>query len=67
MLIAQGDLGVEIPHEDVPDHQKELVRTCRRWILREPGSGTRSMFEAALRKFGLTMASPPSSNLSGTT
>jgi DNA-binding transcriptional LysR family regulator len=23
------------------------------WILREPGSGTRSMFEAALRKFGL--------------
>jgi DNA-binding transcriptional LysR family regulator len=23
------------------------------WILREPGSGTRSMFEAALRKFGI--------------
>jgi len=23
------------------------------WILREPGSGTRSMFEAALRKFGV--------------
>ncbi|HXN66493.1 MAG TPA: LysR substrate-binding domain-containing protein [Bradyrhizobium sp.] len=28
---------------------KFLTRTC--WILREPGSGTRSMFEAALRKF----------------
>jgi DNA-binding transcriptional LysR family regulator len=26
------------------------------WILREPGSGTRSMFEAALRKFGLKLS-----------
>src|ERR1700676_5037094 len=28
-----------------------LTETC--WILREPGSGTRSMFEAALKKFDL--------------
>src|SRR5258708_8934490 len=27
--------------------------TTSGWILREPGSGTRSMFEAALRKFGI--------------
>ena len=33
---------------------KNLTATC--WILREPGSGTRSMFEAALRKFGLTIS-----------
>ena len=31
-----------------------LTETC--WILREPGSGTRSMFEAALRKFGLKLS-----------
>src|SRR5207253_877291 len=27
--------------------------TTTEWILREPGSGTRSMFEASLRKFGI--------------
>ena len=26
------------------------------WMLREPGSGTRSMFEAALRKFGVKLS-----------
>jgi DNA-binding transcriptional LysR family regulator len=26
------------------------------WILREPGSGTRSMFEASLRKFGIKLS-----------
>src|ERR1700716_4013 len=30
-----------------------LTETC--WILREPGSGTRSMFEAALKKFGIKL------------
>jgi DNA-binding transcriptional LysR family regulator len=30
--------------------------TTTGWILREPGSGTRSMFEAALRKFGIKLA-----------
>jgi DNA-binding transcriptional LysR family regulator len=33
---------------------KSLMKTD--WILREPGSGTRSMFEAALRKFGVALA-----------
>jgi DNA-binding transcriptional LysR family regulator len=33
---------------------KQLTRTC--WILREPGSGTRSMFEAALKKFELKLS-----------
>lgn len=33
---------------------KRLTATC--WILREPGFGTRSMFEAALRKFGLNIS-----------
>jgi len=29
VMIARGDLGVEIPPEDVPGRQKELVRACR--------------------------------------
>ncbi|MCP8939911.1 pyruvate kinase [Alsobacter sp. SYSU M60028] len=29
LMVARGDLGVEIPHEDVPGRQKELVRACR--------------------------------------
>lgn len=29
VMVARGDLGVEIPHEDVPGRQKELVQLCR--------------------------------------
>jgi pyruvate kinase len=32
VMIARGDLGVEIPHEDVPGRQKELIRACRRAV-----------------------------------
>jgi DNA-binding transcriptional LysR family regulator len=33
---------------------KQLTKTC--WILREPGSGTRSMFEAALKRFDIKLS-----------
>jgi DNA-binding transcriptional LysR family regulator len=33
---------------------KQLTKTC--WILREPGSGTRSMFEAALKSFDIKLS-----------
>ncbi|MGY6171890.1 pyruvate kinase [Candidatus Mycoplasma pogonae] len=29
VMIARGDLGLEIPFEDVPYHQKRIIRKCR--------------------------------------
>lgn len=32
IMVARGDMGVELPQEDVPGRQKELVRLCRRLV-----------------------------------
>ncbi len=32
VMVARGDMGVELPPEDVPGRQKELVRLCRRAV-----------------------------------
>lgn len=29
VMIARGDLGVEVPPEEVPGHQKNIIRACR--------------------------------------
>jgi len=29
VMVARGDLGVEMPPEDVPSLQKRILRTCR--------------------------------------
>jgi pyruvate kinase len=29
VMIARGDLGVEVPPEDVPGHQKDIIQACR--------------------------------------
>jgi DNA-binding transcriptional LysR family regulator len=38
------------------DHLRPEALTETEWVLREPGSGTRSEFEAAVRNFGLSPA-----------
>ena len=27
-MVARGDMGVEIPAEDVPHYQKEIIKKC---------------------------------------
>jgi pyruvate kinase len=46
VMVARGDLGVEIPLEEIPVIQKDLIRTCRRAAT--PAIVATQMFESML-------------------
>jgi DNA-binding transcriptional LysR family regulator len=48
-------VGVDHPWAAI-DHLDPAKLTDTEWVLREPGSGTRSVFEAALQGFGISPA-----------
>ncbi|HEY1330894.1 MAG TPA: pyruvate kinase [Actinomycetota bacterium] len=57
VMVARGDLGVEIPLEEIPVTQKELIRVCRR-------AGTPSIVATQMMESMLGSASPTRAEVS---
>lgn len=57
VMVAEDDVVLVAPPALLPPTaDATAILSALPWILREPGSGTRAIFEAALPTFGLSMA-----------
>ncbi len=54
VMVARGDLGVEVPMETVPTLQKKIIKTCRKYA--KPTIVATQMMESMITNFAPTRA-----------